>query len=541
MLVAVLGVMKSGAAYVPLDPAFPEERLRYMAEHARLRHVLTADADALPASLADGRDLLAIADIEADAPASATLPVVEGGDPAYVLYTSGSTGQPKGVCVTHRNLANFLTSMRVQPGIDEADVLCAVTTLSFDIAGLELYLPLIAGARVVVASDAQQHDPDALLTLLRESQASVLQTTPALLRVLADHDAAGVMRKLKLLVGGEELPRATADLLAGKCRALWNMYGPTETTIWSTLMRVQPGQGTVPLGRPIANTRIHILDAQQRALPPAEVGEIWIGGDGVADGYLFRDDLTAERFRPDPFATDGSRMYRTGDLGSERDGVLFFHGRADHQLKVRGYRIEPGEIEAAAGTDPAVRECVAVAQAFGDNDVRLVLYVAAAVDDPAWLARLRDRLRDRLPAYMLPQHIERLHSLPKTPNGKIDRKALPLPARAVEFAASSADSAPPKRSAPMGPRETYVAGIWRELVGVEDARESDNFFDVGGHSLLAVEFATRVQRETGVRIHLLDIATGTLASLARELPDADATAAGAPSFGARLRRLLGLG
>jgi hypothetical protein len=294
------------------------------------------------------------------------------------------------------------------------------------------------------------------------------------------------------------------------------------------------------LGRPIARTRIHILDEQQQAVPQGEVGEIWIGGDGVADGYLFRDDLTAERFRPDPFATDGSRMYRTGDLGSERDGVLFFHGRVDHQLKVRGYRIEPGDIEAAAGTDPAVRECVVVAQSFGDNDVRLVLYVAAAVDDPAWLAQLRDRLRDRLPAYMLPQHIERLDSLPKTPNGKIDRKALPLPARAAEFAAPSPGSAVAKRSTLMGPREIYIAGIWRELIGVEDARESDNFFDVGGHSLLAVEFATRVQRETGVRIHLLDIATGTLASLARELPEtAAATAPGTPSFGARLRRLLG--
>ncbi|MFC5439089.1 amino acid adenylation domain-containing protein [Rhodanobacter ginsenosidimutans] len=540
MLIAVLGVMKNGAAYVPLDPAFPEERLRYMAEHAQLRHVLTAEVDALPASVARGLELLAIADIETGTHAAAALPVVEGSDLAYVLYTSGSTGQPKGVCVSHRNLANFLTSMRAQPGIDEADVLCAVTTLSFDIAGLELYLPLIAGARVVVASDAQQRDPDALLQLLRECQASVLQTTPALLRMLADHDATGVMRKLKLLVGGEELPRATADLLAGKCRELWNMYGPTETTIWSTLMQVQPGPGPVPLGRPIARTRIHILDEQRQAVPQGEVGEIWIGGDGVADGYLFRDDLTAERFRPDPFATDGSRMYRTGDLGSERDGVLFFHGRVDHQLKVRGYRIEPGDIEAAAGTDPAVRECVAVAQPFGDNDVRLVLYVAAAVDDPAWLAQLRDRLRDRLPAYMLPQHIERLESLPKTPNGKIDRKALPLPTRAAEFAAPSPGSA--KRSTQMDLREIYIADIWRELIGVEDARESDNFFDVGGHSLLAVEFATRVQRERGVRIHLLDIATGTLASLARELPETAATAApGTPSFGARLRRLLGLG
>lgn len=544
MLVAVLGVMRSGAAYVPLDPAFPDERLRYMAEHAQLRHVLVGKADAVSAAVARGRELLAMADLEVGAPAFTTLPVVDGNDLAYVLYTSGSTGQPKGVSVSHRNLANFLTSMRAQPGIVEDDVLCAVTTLSFDIAGLELYLPLIVGARVLVASDAQYRDPDALLRLLRERGASVLQTTPALLRLLAEHDGEGVLRNLKLLVGGEELPRALADTLSGKCRELWNMYGPTETTIWSTAMRMQPGSGPVPLGRPIARTRIHILDAHDQPVAKGEIGEIWIGGDGVADGYLFRDDLTAERFRPDPFAADGSRMYRTGDLGREREGVLYFHGRVDRQLKIRGYRIEPGDIEAAAGADPAVRECVVVAQSFGDNDLRLVLYIATAGNDPAFAPRLRDRLREQLPAYMVPQYIELLDTLPKTPNGKIDRNALPPPAQAGEFRAppgSSVASAQATASTLADSREIYLAGLWRELIGVEDVRENDNFFDVGGHSLLAVEFATRVQRETGVRIHLLDIATGTLASLARELPDAAAaTPSSAISLGARLRRLLGL-
>ncbi|MEO7068152.1 MAG: amino acid adenylation domain-containing protein [Rhodanobacter sp.] len=546
ILIAVLGVVISGAAYVPLDPSFPEDRLRYMAEHSRLRHVITWTNDSVSASVANGRELLAIADIDlVSTRASVTLPVIHGNDLAYVLYTSGSTGRPKGVCVSHHNLANFLVSMRAQPGLVEDDVLCAVTTLSFDIAGLELYLPLIAGARVVLASDAQYRDPDMLLQLLHDRAITVLQTTPALVRLLAARDTTGVLRAVKLLVGGETLPRVLANALEGRCRELWNMYGPTETTIWSTIMRVAAGTGSVPLGRPIAHTQVYLLDERGQLVPEGEVGEIWIGGSGVAVGYLFRDDLTSERFLPDPFAADGSRMYGTGDLGSQRNGLLYFHGRADHQIKLRGFRIEPGEIEAAAGADPAVRECVAVAQQVADNDLRLVLYVATTERDAALEPRLRERMRKQLPAYMLPQHIELLETLPKTPNGKIDRNALPLPLRTPTDAEAKGMSLSVEKgtasAAVPHSRESYLAGIWRDLIGAGDIRGSDNFFDVGGHSLLAVEFVTRVQHETGIRFNLLDVATGTLASLASELPDTDANQkGGATSLGQRLRHLFGL-
>lgn len=540
MLVALLGVMKSGAAYVPLDPTFPNERLRYMATHARLRHVVVLTADVVPAAVAEGRELFALAAPEA-VREPAALPVIDGGDLAYVLYTSGSTGQPKGVRILHRNLVNFLTSMRVRPGIAGDDILCAVTTLSFDIAGLELYLPLIVGARVLIANDEQHHDPDALLHLLRESGATLLQTTPSLLRLLVEGDRIETMRNLRLLIGGEGLPRDLANTVAAHCRELWNMYGPTETTIWSTVARVEVGHGAVPLGLPIANTHIHLLDARDRPVPAGEIGEIWIGGDGVADGYLFHPDLSAERFLPDPFAANGSRMYRSGDLGSLAEGGLYFHGRVDQQIKLRGYRIEPGDIEAAALAEPGVREAVATVHTFGTNDQRLVLYVVGRDANPVLAEHLREHLREQLPSYMLPQYIEWLDALPQTPNGKIDRNALPPPvATASLMQKTSTPAATPARTTSLAdPREEYMAAIWRELIGVEDIRGGDNFFDLGGHSLLAVEFSTRVQRETSVRLALLDIATGTLASLATELPRVSAVGAQQPSLLARLRRRLG--
>lgn len=436
MLVAMLGVLKAGAAYVPLDPGFPAERLRYMAEHAALRVVVGETRASTPAVVAAGRDVLELAALPPVTAATA-LPAVSGDDAAYVLYTSGSTGVPKGVCVLHRNLANLLASMRVEPGFGEDDVLCAVTTLSFDIAELELYLPLVSGGRVVIASAAECHDPARLRQLLASQSASVLQTTPTLARLLLDQGGARELRGVRLLVGGEELPRDLAARLLGCARELWNMYGPTETTVWSALMRVSAaGQGAVPLGHPVANTVIHVLDEQRRPQAAGEIGEIWIGGAGVAAGYLFQAELTDARFVPEPYAADGARMYRTGDLGSVRDGLLHFHGRVDQQIKLRGHRIELGEVESAALAEPGVRAAAAAAREFGPHDQRLVLYVVARDADPGLAARLRDTLRARLPSYMLPQHVEWLDALPQTPNGKIDRKALPPPAAATAVAAA---------------------------------------------------------------------------------------------------------
>ncbi|MEP6898316.1 MAG: amino acid adenylation domain-containing protein [Rhodanobacter sp.] len=541
MLVAVVGILRSGAAYVPLDPEFPDSRLRHMAEHARLRYVLIGESDRVPAVIASSRELLCVAKLRAEPVDAVSLPDVHGDDLAYVLFTSGSTGEPKGVRILHRNLVNFLFGMRDTPGFGPDDVLCAVTTLSFDIAGLELYLPLIAGGRLVIATEALHREPMALFELIRTTGCTVLQTTPSLLQLLQGLGHEDVVRQLRLFVGGEALPLPLAHAMAGQCREFWNLYGPTETTIWSTVARIHPGTKPIPLGKPIANTQIYVLDAQGRPLPPLVTGEIWIGGDGVSDGYLFRPEMTAERFVTNPFVTGDARMYRTGDLGSWREGNLYFHGRADNQIKIRGYRIEPGEIEAAAGSDPAVQECVAVARRFGDNDMRLVLYVAADNHRPDLIEHLRERLRERLPAYMRPQHIEWLQTLPKTPNGKIDRQALPAPKSAnMAGTASEPASGSAGLTGLTDPRQHYLASIWCELVGIKQVRASDNFFDIGGHSLLAVEFTARVQRETGVRLGLLAVATSTLASLATELPDTGLQSARpALSLAGRLRRLLG--
>ncbi|MGN6517925.1 MAG: amino acid adenylation domain-containing protein [Dokdonella sp.] len=514
MVAAALGVLRAGAAYVPLDASFPDKRLRTMIERAALRHTVVLAGHELPAAVTE-HDAALIpvvdADIRAGGEEPASLPKVGGADLAYVLFTSGSTGEPKGVRILHRNLVNFLRSMREAPGFGADDVICAVTTLSFDIAGLELYLPLVSGARVHIATEAEVRDPHKTMELMKACGATVLQTTPTLLRLLCDGGRIEGLAGLKLLVGGEAMPRDLANEVMRHGRELWNMYGPTETTIWSTIHRVEPGDGPVPLGRPIANTRIHVLDESGHPLGEGEHGEIWIGGDGVADGYLNRPDLTADRFRADPFANDGSRMYRTGDVGSLRDGVLYFHGRADDQVKLRGFRIELGDIEAAAHEDPLVREAAAAVREFGSHDQRLVLYVTSRDRYGDLAGRLRERLRESLPPYMRPSHIVVLETMPTTPNGKTDRKALPMPPEQ----GGHADDAP---SVPHDARVNYLAALWCELIGVAEARADDNFFDLGGDSLLAVDMMARVERETGVRLNVLAIATGTLGSVAEMLP-----------------------
>ena len=286
------------------------------------------------------------------------------------------------------------------------------------------------------------------------------------------------------------------------------------------------------------------LESVLPPLPPGVIGEIWIGGDGVAAGYLFQPELTAERFVDDPFVGGTARMYCTGDLGAWRHGVLHFHGRVDHQIKVRGFRIEPGDIESAADSHPAVHESVVVVRRFGDNDLRMVMYVVMDGDVEAGARDLREHLRQHLPAYMLPQHIETLAQLPKTPNGKIDRKQLPEPVAAAVVAQSrSSQQAVTVAETMSDPRELYLAGLWRELIGVEEIRRNDNFLDLGGHSMLAVEFASRVRKETGVSLRLLNVVTGTLASLAVELPEAgaDSPSPAESSLWSRLRKRLGGG
>lgn len=542
MLVAVLAVLRAGAAYVPLDPAFPGQRLHRMVEHSGLARIIAADDTSLPASLFDGRIRLSMDALEAPAVDDATLPEVMPDDLAYVLYTSGSTGEPKGVRIMHRNLVNFLCAMRESPGFSRDDAICAATTLSFDIAALELYLPLLCGGRVVIADEDEHRDPEALCRLIERRGCTVFQTTPSMMSLVQEVGRADMLAPLRLLVGGESLPLPLARKLADQCRELWNMYGPTETTVWSSVERIEAGATAVSLGQPIARTRLYVLDARRRPALPHAIGEIWIGGAGVADGYLHRPDLTAERFVPDPFETqaaeggppmplprtageggttreagggvrlaaDGSRMYRTGDLGRLHDGRLYFHGRVDDQIKLRGYRIEPGDIEAAVATEAGVHECAVAVRRLEGGDDALVLYVAADLP-PADLAPvLRAKLGQALPAYMRPQYVEVLTQLPKTLNGKIDRRALPAPS--MEAPAAAAQRLP--RTA----LERELCELWRRLLRCGPVSVDDDFFALGGSSLLAVRMFAELHRRHGVDLPLATLLERpTVAALAEAL------------------------
>jgi amino acid adenylation domain-containing protein len=494
--VAVLGVAKAGAAYVPLDPAYPAERLAFMLADADVRAVVV---EAATRELLTNGSTAARVDLTADAVALAEVEdsnvsgVSVPDDLAYVIYTSGSTGRPKGVEVPHRALVNFLTSMQREPGLTASDVLVAVTTLSFDIAGLEMWLPLMTGARIVVASRETATDGRRLAALLGRVGATVLQATPATWRLLLETGWAG-QEDLRILCGGEALPRDLADRLLARGAAVWNLYGPTETTIWSAVWRVEPGAGPVRIGHPIANTQLHVLDDRQQPVPVGVVGELYIGGVGVALGYRGRPDLTAERFLADPFAgAPGARMYRTGDLVRRwTDGAVECLGRADQQVKIRGYRIELGEIEQVLREQAALREAVVTAAEVRPGDTRLVAFVVPEEPGAVDASRLRAQLSRLLPDYMVPVHYVELAALPLTPNGKVDRRALPRPnLEAVSMVAY----VPPD-----GETETQVAAIWAEVLGVERVGRMDAFFDLGGHSLSAMQAVARVQSVRGVDV-----------------------------------------
>ena len=516
MVVAMLGVLKAGAAYVPLDPAFPVERLAHMVEDARPAALLTSGGDAGEAAWACGVPVIDIAApgvldaLPAEAPLADAALDARPDDAAYLIYTSGSTGRPKGVAVPHRAVVNFLASMAQAPGLQAGDRLLAVTTLSFDIAVLELLLPLAVGAQVVIASREQVQDPARLGLLIEHHEITVLQATPSAWRALLDIGWTGGPG-LRALVGGEPLPPALAADLLAQCDALWNMYGPTETTVWSTCWQVRDPRSGIAIGRPIANTQVHVLDPQGRPCPVGVPGEAFIGGAGVALGYHGREALTAERFVPDPFAgRPGARMYRTGDLCRWRhDGLLEHLGRLDHQVKVRGFRIELGEIESVLTEHPAVAQCVVVTRSEREDDVRLVAYVVLRDGAQADAALLREHLRLRLPDYMVPQHVVRLDALPLLPNGKIDRRALPAPSTAPDEGAVRAAAVPATEE------EAAIASIWRELLGVDDVHPGDNFFDLGGHSLLAMRAVLAIEERLGWRVAPRRLVFETMRQIAR--------------------------
>ncbi|HLJ68941.1 MAG TPA: amino acid adenylation domain-containing protein [Chloroflexota bacterium] len=561
MLVAILGVAKAGCAYVPLDPDYPEKRIAYILEDAQAKLIVTQSH--LAARLPNQSAGLLIID---DARPSNQEPTTRNRQPAtsnqqpatalaYVIYTSGSTGNPKGVQISHGALVNLLCSMQKEPGLSAEDTLAAVTTLCFDIAGLELWLPLITGAKVVIVSREAAMDGARLSALLEAERVSVMQATPATWRILLEAGWQG--GPIKALCGGESLPASLAKELLSRTSQLWNVYGPTETTIWSTLLRITDPEAPITIGRPIANTRLYILDANQEPTPIGVPGELYIGGDGLAKGYQNRPDLTAEKFvevamaRPSyqtavPHGEPGTsnhqpgdspvwatsnqeagtsnhqpatssqepgisnRLYRTGDLARWLpDGTVEFLGRLDHQVKVRGFRIELGEIEARLRALPGVEQARVIAREDTPGDRELVAYLVAGEAAPDW-PQMRLALAEDLPDYMLPAACVKLDSLLLTPNGKLDQQALPPPDRQrpvrVELARQPTDT------------EAALIPIWERVLHVSPIAVRDDFFALGGHSLTAVRLFSEIERAFGMRLPLsILFQAPTIEQLAAEL------------------------
>ncbi|WP_329586154.1 amino acid adenylation domain-containing protein [Kitasatospora sp. NBC_01250] len=492
LLISLLAVLKTGAAYVPIDPIYPPARIGHMLADSGARLVLTDEA--LSATLA-AFPVTPVLAAPRSAPEQAPVEPVDRSvpeAPAYVIYTSGSTGVPKGVQVGHRALVNFLWTMARRPGFGSQDSLLALTTVCFDIAGLELYLPLVRGGTVEVLPAAVAADGFALREVVERSAPTVLQATPTTWQMLLAAGWPGDPR-LRALCGGEPLPTALAEQLVTRVGELYNMYGPTETTIWSTVERVHPG-APVTVGRPIGNTRCHVLDERGLPVPPGIPGELYIAGDGVADGYLGRPELTAERFVTAPGGT--GRAYRTGDLVRHLpDGRLEYLERIDGQIKLNGFRIELGEVESALRRLPEVTAAVALVREDQPGERRLVAYATgtAALAPPAGL---REALREGLPGYMVPAAVVVLPQLPLTPNGKIDRKALPRPG-----VARIAGGAAAVRTG----LERRIAEVWCEALGLDWVGAEDNFFDLGGDSLKLTSVAAVLRERLGRPVTRLDM------------------------------------
>jgi amino acid adenylation domain-containing protein len=488
MLIGLLGIMKAGGAYVPIDPAYPRDRMEFMLqdggaevlviESSLLKMISTQDAKVV----CFDRDAAELAKQSTDNP----LTNVTSANLSYVIFTSGSTGRPKGVQLEHRNVANFIGYVQRTLQVGPNDAYLGVASMSFDASVLDFYLPLSTGAKFVIVDADTIRDPQALAEITSRSGVTVMHATPSTWRSLVDAGWKG-NSTFKLLSGGEALSWDLAKELLPRCGALWNLYGPTETAVYSAIHRVNASDGTVLVGRPIDNTQIYILDSLQQHTPIGVPGEICIAGAGVARGYLSRPELTAERFVADRFVGGNARMYRTGDLGRFRlDGIIQCLGRLDHQVKLRGFRIELGEIESVLLQFPGVRQAVVDVKAGNLGDKRLIGYLVLDSGAGPSLADLRAFLKTKLPEYMVPATFMVLEKLPVSPNGKLNRSALPVPDD--ERPELSPEFVPPST-----PVEQAVAEIFSEVLEVRPVGLNDDFFELGGHSLLAARVVTRLR------------------------------------------------
>jgi amino acid adenylation domain-containing protein len=495
LIVALLAVLKAGAAYVPLDPDHPAQRTALILNDAAIRVLLTEGP--LLATLPPTHATIVDLDDPAAFHASRTLDQRAGPENlAYLLYTSGSTGLPKGVAVEHRALVNVITAVGALLQSTADDRWLAISTLTFDIASLEILLPLATGACVIVARTDESKDPWRLQTLLTQSDATMLQATPSTWRMLIDAGWSG-SPALRMISAGEALSMRLAQELLARGKQLWNLYGPTETTIYATFHAVQHDDGAPPIGRPVANTKLYVLERGGQPAPVGIPGELYIGGMGLARGYYGQPDLTAERFVGNPFVADAAaRLYRTGDLVRWRaDGLLEYLGRNDHQVKIRGHRIELEEVQAALSQHPAVQSCVVVAQPATADELQIVAYFVPRQGARPDTGGLRHFLRSTLPEAMIPAHYIELTAMPMTPSGKLDRAALPDPAN---YGAAHSESFVP----PQSPLELVIARIWSTVLGRSEIGVHDNFFDLGGHSLMATRVVSRLRSHLQIDLPL---------------------------------------
>lgn len=511
LVVALLGVLKSGASYVPLDPDYPPERLRYMLADTGASLLLTSTdlRSSVPSSYS-GETVLV--DQGAAEPAGPTPAVAIGRDQlAYTIYTSGSTGRPKGVEVSHGNLAHFTAAMLDRPGLTDDDVVLAKTTVAFDPSVVELLTTLVVGARMVIADASEVTTGRRLARAIERSGATLLQATPATFHMLFEAGWEGHER-LRILVGGEALPVELARRLASTCGEVWNIYGPTEGTVWSTCWRVPNDVRSVRIGTPMGDERVVVLDDRMEPAPTGVLGELYVGGAGVTRGYRNRPDLTDAAYVSNPFSEiPGARLYRTGDVARVLDdGSLECLGRRDNQVQLRGFRIELAEIESVLSEHDAIHRAVVTVVGAGSPDARLVAYVVFAQGAAPTVSEVRAFLRDRMPDYMVPGLIVEMDEFPTTPSGKVDRRALPDPlARA---AVSTPDFVPPQTEG-----ELALAAVWMALLGRDRVSTTDNFFELGGHSLLAIRAVAEIAEARGVSIEPRSMFFQTLGQLAAHL------------------------